>query len=101
MSFLDNIFGTKKASDLTRKELEKLAVKHKVDFTKETKDAELKKQLEFVIEKQKPTGKTIKIKFLLSPTGKFGLGYNAGETAQLPEAQAIELIEAKYAVKVK
>lgn len=45
--------------------------------------------------------KKVKVKFLLSPTGKFNLGYNAGETAILPELQADELIEAGYAEIVK
>lgn len=40
--------------------------------------------------------KTIKGIFLLSPTGRFGLGYNAGEEASLPELQARELDEAGY-----
>lgn len=43
----------------------------------------------------------IKIKFLLSPTGKFSLGYNPGEEVSLPELQATELIEAGYAELVK
>ena len=43
----------------------------------------------------------IKVKFLLSPTGKFSLGYNPGEEASLPELQATELIEAGYAELVK
>ena len=51
--------------------------------------------------KTKATPKTLKVKFLLSPTGKFGLGYNVAEEAVLPIDQALELIEAKYAEKVK
>lgn len=43
----------------------------------------------------------LKIKFLLSPTGKFKLGYNVNEIATLPELQATELIEAGYAELVK
>lgn len=43
----------------------------------------------------------LKIKFLLSPTGKFNLAYNVDESASLPEAQARELVEAKYAEFVK
>jgi len=52
-------------------------------------------------EKTEKPSKKIKIKFLLSPTGRFNLGYNVGETAEMDEKQAIELIEAKYAKKVK
>lgn len=55
-------------------------------------------------EKNTPTLKevgVIKVKFLLSPTGVFNLGYNPGEEASLPELQATELIEAGYAELVK
>lgn len=45
--------------------------------------------------------KSVKVKFVLSPTGRFGLGYNPGETASLLELQANELIEAGYAELVK
>lgn len=45
--------------------------------------------------------KKLKVKFLLSPTGKFGLGYNIGEVASFPGIQAEELIEAGYAKLVK
>lgn len=55
-------------------------------------------------DKKAPTSKevgVIKIKFLLSPTGKFNLAYNVNEIASLPELQATELIEAGYAEIVK
>lgn len=45
--------------------------------------------------------KPVKIKFLISPTGKFNLAYNAGEKAALPKLQADELIEAGFAELVK
>lgn len=45
--------------------------------------------------------KTKKIKFLLSPTGKFNLAYSAGEIANLPVEKANALIKAKYAEEVK
>lgn len=45
--------------------------------------------------------KTKKIKFLLSPTGKFNLAYNVEEVAELPVEKADALIEAKYAEAVK
>jgi hypothetical protein len=48
-----------------------------------------------------PSGKKLKVKFLLSPTGKFGLGYNVDEVASFPKIQATELIEAGYAELVK
>lgn len=52
-------------------------------------------------EVNKPSGKMVKIVFLLSPTGKFGLGYNPGEEGEFEEKQAEELVEAKYAEYVK
>lgn len=45
--------------------------------------------------------KKVKVKFLLSPTGKFNLAYVVGETASFPAPQAQELVEAKYAEFVK
>ena len=47
--------------------------------------------------KPKEKSKKVKVKFLLSPTGKFGLGYSAGEEGEFEEKQAAELVEAKYA----
>jgi hypothetical protein len=40
--------------------------------------------------------KFVKGTFLLSPTGKYNLAYNAGESCSLPELQAIELEDAGY-----
>ncbi|MFD0762987.1 hypothetical protein ACFQZW_12925 [Lutibacter aestuarii] len=51
--------------------------------------------------KASSVGKTLKIKFLLSPTGKYNLAYNEGEVAELPELKAKELIDDEYAIKVK
>jgi len=45
--------------------------------------------------------KSLKVKFLLSPTGRFGLAYSEGETGTFPENEANELVEAKYAEFVK
>ena len=45
--------------------------------------------------------KLIKVKFLLSPTGKFGLGYSAGVVGEFEENQSTELVEAKFAEYVK
>jgi len=47
--------------------------------------------------KKKETEGQKEIRFLLSPTGLFGLGYNAGDTAFVDEAQAAEIVEAGYA----
>ena len=45
--------------------------------------------------------KKVKIKFLLSPCGVFQLPYNVGQEVSLPEAQATEIVEARYAEFVK
>jgi hypothetical protein len=43
----------------------------------------------------------VEVKFLLSPTRKFNLGYSVGETGFFTENEATELVEAKYAEYVK
>lgn len=48
----------------------------------------------------KHSGKTVKVKFLLSPTGRFNLGYSIGDVAELPALKAQEVIDAEYAEKV-
>lgn len=50
---------------------------------------------------KKPKEKGLKIKFKISPTGKFNLAYSVGETAVFNKPQADELIEAGYAELVK
>ena len=45
--------------------------------------------------------KEVVVKFVLSPTGRFGLGYNIGDEAPFSEEKANELIESGYAVLVK
>lgn len=45
--------------------------------------------------------KVLKVKFLYSPTSKFGLAYHAGDVAEFSEKQANELVNAKYAEFVK
>ncbi|AUC13824.1 hypothetical protein BTO06_01065 [Tenacibaculum sp. SZ-18] len=44
--------------------------------------------------------KFLEVRFLLSPTGLFKLGYHVGDEANIPEPLAMELIETKYAEKV-
>lgn len=44
---------------------------------------------------------TKKVKFLLSPTGRYNLGYNIGDVAKLNADLADELVEDKYAEYVK
>ena len=51
--------------------------------------------------KSKEKKKTLKVRFLLSPSGRFLLPYSEGGVADLPEALALELIETKYAEKVE
>lgn len=46
------------------------------------------------------TPKKIKVEFLKSPTGHFGLGYSEGQTGTLDDKQADILIDAGYAKKV-
>ena len=42
-----------------------------------------------------------RVRFILSPTGKFNLAYHANEEALLPKNLADEVVEAKYAVYVE
>jgi hypothetical protein len=44
---------------------------------------------------------TAKIKFLLSPTGKYNLGYSIGEEVEFDTKKAKELVDACYAEYVK
>ncbi|MHC0441608.1 hypothetical protein [Flavobacterium sp. 3-210] len=44
----------------------------------------------------KSKNKTLKGVFLVSPTGRFNLGYNVGEEGEFPELQAKELADAGY-----
>lgn len=43
----------------------------------------------------------IKVRILLPVAGKFLLAYNVGQEVELPENQAKELVEVKYAEFVK
>jgi hypothetical protein len=43
----------------------------------------------------------MKVKFLINPTGKWNLSYNAGEVVELEQKQAELLIEAGDAVLVE
>lgn len=45
--------------------------------------------------------KTKKVRFLLSPAGQFFLPYNVGQEVDLPENQADEIVDMKYAEFVK
>lgn len=72
---------------------EKGEVQSAVDKAKEALEAASKPKETTPV---KAKEKLIKGKFVLSPTGRFGLAYNAGESASLPELQANELEEAGY-----
>ena len=41
------------------------------------------------------------ITFIQSPVGAFGLGYHIGETTELNDTQATELIELGFAIEVE
>ena len=47
------------------------------------------------------TKKTLTVTFLHSPTGKFGLAYSKGDTVELPENLALDIIDSKYGVLVE
>ncbi len=47
-----------------------------------------------------PRFKMETIQFIKSPVG-FGLGYHIGETAEINENQADELVELGYAIKIE
>lgn len=43
----------------------------------------------------------MKVKFIKSPVGPFGLGYSINDEAEINETLAATLVEQKYAVEVK
>lgn len=43
----------------------------------------------------------MKVKFIKSPVGLFGLGYSIGDEAEINDTLAATLVEQKYAVEVK
>lgn len=66
------------------------------------------KSLKAKIEKSETTPKTkkpgkddVKVKFLLSPAGKFKLPYNVGQVVFLEKEIAAEIVDAKYAEFLK
>lgn len=40
----------------------------------------------------------MRVRFIKDPTGKFSLSYEIGEEKDLPESQAMDLIEDGYAI---
>ncbi len=40
------------------------------------------------------------VRFIKNPVGKYNLSYEVGEEINLPDSQALDLIEDKYAVPV-
>lgn len=75
----------------------------------ETENGDLKTKLEELSAEENDTSTlrkvdkdgNVKIKFLLSPAGKFLLPYNVGQVVSHPENQADEMVELKYAEYVK
>ena len=51
--------------------------------------------------KEKVKTENKKVRFLLSPAGKFLLPYNVGQVVELPANQADEIVDCKYAEYVK
>lgn len=43
----------------------------------------------------------MRVRFTKSPTGLFNLGYSAGDVADLPSVQAMEIVDADFAVVVE
>ena len=43
----------------------------------------------------------MKVKFIKSPVGPFGLGYSISDEAEINDTLAATLVEQKYAVEVK
>ena len=43
----------------------------------------------------------MRIQFIKSPTGAFGLGYNEGDIKDLPDVQAMEIVESGFAIIVQ
>ncbi|MFH6966475.1 hypothetical protein [Flavobacterium sp. FlaQc-28] len=81
------------ALDETTTEDQKKEAQTAVNLAKEALENAVKPTVK---NEPKAKEKLIKGKFLLSPTGVYGLAYNAGEEASLPELQANELDEAGY-----
>lgn len=53
------------------------------------------------MEKKTPSKDEVKVKFLLSPAGKFKMPYNVGQIVILNKEVAKEIVEAKYAKMIK
>jgi len=54
-----------------------------------------------VLAEKKSKEKKSKIKFILSPTGKFGLAYGVNEIVEMNANQADEIVDSGYAEFVK
>ena len=49
---------------------------------------------------KKDAVKPVKVKFLKSPTGEFGLAYNAGDTGTVPAGIVNDLVEGGFCAKI-
>lgn len=47
----------------------------------------------------KKVSKPMYVKFLKSPTGKYGMSYHVGDIASIDGDEAVEMIDSKWAVK--
>lgn len=83
------------AAEIAFNELPETATPEEKEAAKKVFD-DAKAAFETAAASIKPKDKKLKGVFILSPTGRFGLGYNVGEEASLAELQALELEEAGY-----
>jgi len=95
---LSEILKNKTAEDFTRTELEDLANEYGVSFTETNREATIFSNLLKSLESFRP--EQVKIKFIVSPTGLYGLAYNAGDEVCLPKPKANTIVENKHAVFV-
>lgn len=94
--------------ELESLKLENQDLKKDVEFLKKVRDEQDAKIFELTsVESDSKTLRTenkkgeVKIKFVLSPAGRYLLPYNIGQEVSLKANQADELVEAKYAEYVR
>jgi len=90
------ILKNKQSEDFSRTELEELANEYGVLFVESNRDATIFSNLVKSLEGPEK----VKVKFLVSPTGLYGLGYSVGDVASLPKQQADTIVENKHGVFV-
>jgi len=95
---LSKILKNKTAEDFERTELESLANEYGVSFNETNRSTTIFSNLVKSLESF--TAEKVKVKFLVSPTGLYGLGYNVGDVAPLSKTQADTIVENKHGVFV-